>query len=661
MKKIINKQDLMKSLIHANRAVLIFLFMVVLLNMSFHCKGQNHKNLLKNKIDSELIESSLISASDWKPFPGPGNWNHIPDTIRQKYISEAEIFLGKTWEPISASLYLEYAETGVRTIDRYLNNYPKRLSALIVAELFENKGRFITPIIDGIWAACEISVWANASSHIFRTDHPQKLPDINNGKHHIVELRSGEIASAIAWAHFFFKDKFDSISPVINKRIKEEIDKRILTPCLERSDFWWMGFTGIKVNNWNPWVNSNWLICTLLLEDNTERRNKSVRKIVESTNYFVNGYGEDGGCDEGPGYWSRAPGSLFELLQLLYSASDGRINLFGETIIHKMGLYIAKMYIGKGMYVNFADAPAKLSPNPGLIYNYGKAINDSTMMKYGSYLLDENNGYISGPVNRKLWGLNTLREIINIEPRPPLIKDSWSPNVQVMTARHQEGSLNGFYIAAKGGNNDESHNHNDVGHFILFYNGNPVFVDAGVGVYNRDTFGPNRYNNWTMQSAYHNLPTINGLMQKNGSEYAAKNIKYKNDIHSVQFSLDIAGAYPEEASVKKWNRNLLYDKNSQVVTIEENYSLNKLVKHSELNYLVYVEPMINNGKILFELDDKTKITMDYDVNKLTPSIEVLVIDDPKIKRIWGEKLYRLKLVIHDSGLKGKAMISIKSE
>jgi hypothetical protein len=661
MKKMINKQHLKKSLLQLNRIVFLFLFMLILLNMPFPCNGQDHKNILKNKIDSKLIESSLIPAADWKPFPGPGDWNHIPDTIRQKYINEAEILLGKTWEPIAASLYLEYAETGVRTIDSYLNNYHKRLSALIMAELFENKGRFLIPIIDGIWAACEISVWANASSPLFRADHPQKLPDINNGKHHIVELRGGEIASAIAWAHYFFKDKFDSITPVINKRIKEEIDKRILTPCLERSDFFWMGFTGRKVNNWNPWVNSNWLICTLLLEDDVERRNKSVKKIVESTNFFVNGYGDDGGCDEGPGYWSRAPGSLFDLLQLLYSASGGSINLFEEKIIYNMGLYLPKMFIGKGMYVNFADASAKVSPNPGLIYNYGKAINDSNMMKYGHYLLDENDNYISGPVNRKLWGLNAFQEIINVEPQLPLIKDSWSPDVQVMTARKQEGSLNGFYIAAKGGHNGESHNHNDVGHFILFYNGNPVFVDAGVGVYNRDTFGPNRYNLWTMQSAYHNLPTINGLMQKNGSEYAAKNIKYKNDIHSVQFSVDIAEAYPEEALVKKWHRNLIYDKRSQVITIEENYHLNRFKKHSELNYLVYLEPIINNGNILFEIDDTTKITMDYDTDQLIPSVEVIDIDDPKLKAVWGEKLYSLKLVINDSKLNSKVMISLKSE
>ena len=49
-----------------------------------------------------------------------------------------------------------------------------------------------------------------------------------------------------------------------------------------------------------------------------------------------------------------------------------------------------------------------------------------------------------------------------------------------MTARVTERSSDGFYVAAQGGHNAESHNHNDVGNFIVFLNGKPVIVDVGV-------------------------------------------------------------------------------------------------------------------------------------------------------------------------------------
>ena len=88
-----------------------------------------------------------------------------------------------------------------------------------------------------------------------------------------------------------------------------EIDTRILTPNLERDDFWWMGFGDRRVNNWNPWVNSNWLTCTLLMEPDEDRRVASVYKILRSLDNFLVPYPRDGGCDEGPSYWGRA-GSL---------------------------------------------------------------------------------------------------------------------------------------------------------------------------------------------------------------------------------------------------------------------------------------------------------------------------------------------------------------
>ncbi|MCG8499689.1 MAG: heparinase II/III-family protein, partial [Firmicutes bacterium] len=72
-------------------------------------------------------------------------------------------------------------------------------------------------------------------------------------------------------------------------------------------------------------------------------------------------------------------------------------------------------------------------------------------------------------------------------------------------ARSKDGCKQGFFFAAKGGYNDKSHNHNDVGNFVLYYNGYPVFIDVGVGTYTAKTFSNKRYEIWTMQSEYHNL------------------------------------------------------------------------------------------------------------------------------------------------------------
>ena len=76
----------------------------------------------------------------------------------------------------------------------------------------------------------------------------------------------------------------------------------------------------------------------------------------------------------------------------------------------------------------------------------------------------------------------------------------------------REGSAEGLCLAAQGGTNGQSHNHNDVGNFVVYADGLPAIIDVGVETYTAKTFSSPRYGIWTMQSAYHNCPTIDGVM-----------------------------------------------------------------------------------------------------------------------------------------------------
>ena len=140
-----------------------------------------------------------------------------------------------------------------------------------------------------------------------------------------------------------------------------------------------------------------------------------------------------------------------------------------------------------------------------------------------------------------------------------------------------------MFVAAKGGFNNESHNHNDVGTFSLYLNTTPVFIDAGVGTYTRQTFSSERYSIWTMQSNYHNLPMINGVPERFGSEYKATDARF--DLKRMCFSANIATAYPAEANVKKWIRSYQIGKNS--LKIEDSFSLSKADKPNQVNFLTW--------------------------------------------------------------------------
>ncbi|WP_259391711.1 heparinase II/III-family protein [Paenibacillus thiaminolyticus] len=116
-----------------------------------------------------------------------------------------------------------------------------------------------------------------------------------------------------------------------------------------------------------------------------------------------------------------------------------------------------------------------------------------------------------------LFDLFALPDMEGPAAEPPALPlDRWMPGVEVMVARERG---DGWFLAAKGGHNDESHNHNDIGSFIVYADQCPLWIDAGVGTYTAKTFSPERYSIWTMQSGYHNVPTVNGAEQAPGRTF----------------------------------------------------------------------------------------------------------------------------------------------
>ena len=473
----------------------------------------------------------------------------------------------------------------------------------------------------------------------------------------------------MAWTYYLVGDQLDRISPLITERMSYEVERRIISVNLDRSDFWWMGFDR-TVNNWDPWICSNWLTAVLIFERDSSRRVSSVHKILRCLDNFLNPYPRDGGCDEGPSYWSRAGGSLFDCLELLQSASQDRIDVFGSPLVQEIGRYICRAYIHDQCFINFADAPAKQQADASLIFRYGKSIDDKMMMGFGAYLAKLQHlgeGSVKEPfgsLGRALPTLFDLDELLATKAREPLLRDVWLPDLQVMAARSSAGSTKGFYVAAKGGNNAESHNHNDVGNFIVYYNGEPVIIDVGVGTYTAKTFSNDRYSIWTMQSASHNLPTINGVMQRDGREYRATNVEHEADDGTALLSLDITSAYPREAKVKTWARSITLERGKDVVLVDR-YTLQEFSRPFVLSLMTACTPSISKeGSILLRRGggrSGRSVSISYDEHKFSAAFEPIPISDPRLQASWGTQIYRVLLTSKSHALRDEYSITFNEQ
>jgi hypothetical protein len=248
--------------------------------------------------------------------------------------------------------------------------------------------------------------------------------------------------------------------------------------------------------------------------------------------------------------------------------------------------------------------------------------------------------------------LQFLFNLDALEKRPaaePLLKDIWLPQTQFMAAREKEDSLTGFYVAAQGLHNDKSHNHNDVGNFILYVDGQPLLIDVGPEAYTAKTFSRARYEIWTMQSAYHNLPTIGGVMQKNGRQFAARDVHYQVWNDSVCFSLDIAGAYPPEANINKWMRSITMNRVEGNVVVREEFHSKSGANDISLSMMTPCQILRTESDRLVVRVSSEKgespvdVAIGFEPDKLTPRIEPIPLKDDGLRRMWGDSLNRILL------------------
>jgi hypothetical protein len=240
-------------------------------------------------------------------------------------------------------------------------------------------------------------------------------------------------------------------------------------------------------------------------------------------------------------------------------------------------------------------------------------------------------------LSRSLARVMVANEIGSAPAHDALPRDAWYPHLGLTTARQTQGSAAGFYLAAQAANNGRSHSHNDSGSFIIFHDGEPVFIDVGPEAYTATTFSKDRYTLWTMQSAFHNLPTIGGVMQHDGTAYSASELKYETSDAAARFRANLATAYPKEANILRWNRTLVLDRTRSTVTIAEDFDLARQVDVS-LSLMTAVAPVIRA--------DGVKIgatLLSFDQTALKPAIERIAITDEALKHSWGDAVYRIQL------------------
>ena len=581
------------------------------------------------------VAGKVLSLENFKLFTDMPEGFNINKGYYPIIIEAAEKRLGEEIPQLYATEYMMFKRNGNRTV--YEASYFKRrymALELALAEYVEGKGRFLDKLIDTVWLMLEETTWVLPAHNPNKDGVNTSLPYAYAGHVDYIDLFSASTAATLALVHYLLKDKLDEATTLIGERILYELNRRIIEPYLTDEDLynrmWWSGYAGRKVNNWCPWVVSNVLTVAALIPMDQTKKTVIVKRSLPILDAFISEYHTDGGCDEGPTYWKVAGGALYNALTVLYDLTAGYINIFDDPLIKNMGEYAVKAVLSEERVLNFADSPAKTNPSPMLLYHWGRSVNSEMMVSFAEsriggtlpdFGLDARLPYTAPNMPYRSLRFLCTAEIKKSEYVAP--KKFWLDGIIVAGTRESTDATKGLYLAMKGGHNDESHNHNDVGNIIVFADGKPIFIDAGCGTYTARTFNEDRYTIWSMRSEYHNCPSFNGIGQAAGRKYCSSDEVY--DGESGRLTLSLKNAYPKECGLKDYHRSSVLENGKITVedsiefesrgTVTFNYLVNTVPSEAGKDYFI-----LNGRKISFDSSLEYNIE---ELDKTEPEVEVI--------------------------------------
>jgi hypothetical protein len=348
--------------------------------------------------------------------------------------------------------------------------------------------------------------------------------------------------------------------------------------------------------------------------------------LYNAASLFIDSYPEDGYCDEGASYYTRAGAMLFRAVDLMDKLRPGSAEkTYQHPKVRAIFEFIAQVRIGKNYVVSFADGSPRLPLWLSCIVPAGNAIDSKPLLEFGV----DNQPALGGSGDLITESLALLFDYPAAK-----VPEKSSAEMPFTCYKDRLGILRSdrFSVSLKGGHNAEYHNHNDMGHFEVFYEGVPVIADAGTGAYSKVNFTDQRYTLWYTRGSGHNAPVIGGVEQQFGEDYTAT---VELDAGQQKLKSDLSNAYPAEAGVKSFIRELNFSPDQ--VTVEDTLKLDGK-RSIAISLIVLGKPEIRqDGSVKMRkvklIPEGLKAESYACVDDLYP------IDNP----IWEDKLYELKL------------------
>ncbi|QHT62232.1 hypothetical protein GXP70_21110 [Paenibacillus lycopersici] len=543
--------------------------------------------------------------------------------------SEGSRLLEEPIPELRYSLFKLFETTGNRlAYERLYFEKRRRLNTMTFLALLEpDDERYREALHDAIWSICNEYTWClpahlrgsteTDGEQAFAVDSPEWS---RRERGTSIDLFSAETGFALAEILCLLGSE---LPPLLRSRMTEEIVQRLFKPYLRQGPFGWETVD----NNWAAVCAGSVASAALLLLDDSRRLAEIVEKALVTMEHYLSGFGDDGACLEGIGYWNYGFGYFVYFADLLERRTRGRLDLFRTDDarggkIRQIALFQQKAYLDGDTTVNFSDSaqhyPVQIGLSHYLAARYPETAPPPNAMRAP---------YTDDHCSR--WA-HAFRNLLWFDPQKN--GGSWAdgdyylPHAQWLVSRCTTAAGR-FGFAAKAGHNGEPHNHNDIGQFILTGDGKVFLSDLGSGEYTADYFGPGRYGFDCNGSQGHSVPIVDGAHQSAGTSHAAREVTASTGEREDGLRFEMADAYdlPYLASLE---RQLVWRKlDTPVLELEDAYRFTSMPTSIVERIVSRIKPAVEANVVTLQSEAGLRLAIAYDAQALRPNVQCRTMND----------------------------------
>jgi hypothetical protein len=482
----------------------------------------------------------------------------------------------KEIQPLDFRGYTAYLANGNRL--QFENDYFERRRQLAVmglaCRLAPANQAYQDFLEEVIWAVCNEYTWA-LPAHL-----PIKNQQFTKESVATIDLFAAETSATLSEIQQFMRAKFPA---VINNRIILEINRRIFNPLKEKTWGW-----ETKDNNWSAVIAGSIGITAIIqLQKRPVEQQAIIKRLDIAMNSFLASYAADGACVEGVSYWAYGFGYYAYYAEML-ARELGDTKYLKKAKVAEIAKFPYYAEIGNNQFVPFSDY-AKTNLPDGLMNYCNNKLHAPIPITNQVTHLDDDTCYRFAHLLRDLiWDDNEVQNSAALAHNHEFHDAQWLILNQAPSR---------FVFCAKGGHNAESHNHIDVGNFILGDGEQFYLTDLGSGEYTKEYFrDETRYDYFVTSTLSHSVPIINGQSQTPG-KFPARIVKSDIQMPVTDWALDLTAAYPEVAALQTVERHFVVNQDQRMVEIHDYFAFNEMNNRVKENFVTQVKPIVEGKRV----------------------------------------------------------------